>query len=181
MKKEVWLVGLVLLIISFLFDKGIINFVTSLRIKGVTSVMILITSIGFLFILFASYSFLLKDNKKILLLILGIVLSYLIGFFLKLLVMRDRPDAALIFESSYSFPSNHATIIFSTLPLMNKNFPKYIYLFFIIAILVSFSRIYLGVHYASDLIFGGFLGYGVGLVLLNWDKIKKWKINGKRN
>ncbi|MBS3156762.1 phosphatase PAP2 family protein [Candidatus Woesearchaeota archaeon] len=177
MKKTILIIGL-LLILSFVFDNWIIDFVTSLRTENVTSFMMVITSIGFLFVVFVSYSFLLKNNKKIALLILSIVLSYLIGFILKLLIMRERPDAALFFESSYSFPSNHAATIFSTLPLMTKNFPKYIYLFFIVAILVSFSRIYLGVHYASDLILGGFLGYTIGLIVMKFGE-KKWKINGR--
>ena len=176
MKKAVWLIGFVLLIISFLFDNKIINFVTSLRTENVTNFMIFITSIGFLFVLFVSYSFLLRNHKKVLLLILSIALSYLIGFILKLLIMRDRPDLALIYEPTSSFPSNHAADIFSTLTIMNKNFQRYIYLFFIMALLISFSRIYLGVHYTSDLILGGFLGYGIGLIVINLGD-KKWKKN----
>lgn len=181
MKKVVWLIGVILLIVSFLLDSYIISFAAALRTDSVVSFMLFITSIGFVFILLASYSFLLRSPKKVFLLALSVILAYIIGFGLKLLFLRERPDLGLIEELTFSFPSNHAAIAFSTLPIMIRSFPKYTYLFFFISTLIAFSRVYLGVHYASDLIFGGFLGYGIGLIVINWENIKKWKISGKRN
>lgn len=173
MKKEGWILGILLLVVSFIFDSQILNFITSLRTDTVISFMMFITPIGFLFIVLASYSFLLRNPKNLFLLALSVVITYVIGFILKLLIMRERPDLALLQESTYSFPSNHAAIIFSTLPIMSKIFSKYTYLFVVIAFLIAFSRIYLGVHYMSDLIFGGLLGYGVGLIVINWDIVRR--------
>ncbi|UOK59735.1 phosphatase PAP2 family protein [Bacillus sp. OVS6] len=88
---------------------------------------------------------------------------------------RDRPTFnPLITESGYSFPSGHSMVSFSflgilayllTLMVKKKSLKVLIMaLFFFIVFLIGFSRIYLGVHYPSDVI-AGFAAGGAWLVI----------------
>jgi len=67
----------------------------------------------------------------------------------------------------YGFVSSHAAnsfafAVFAALIIQKK---KVTYLFLLWAILVSYSRIYLGVHYPADLFFGGLLGSLISIFL----------------
>jgi len=70
----------------------------------------------------------------------------------------------------FSFPSFHTAIVFCALPIIKKEFTKFWYFWLIFAILVSFSRVYFGVHYFSDILFGAFLGYLIGLLLIKLEE-----------
>ena len=69
----------------------------------------------------------------------------------------------------YSFPSGHATASFAAMTAVflcgNK---KYSYLAYVLALLIGFSRIYIQVHYASDIVGGALVGTlcGIGAWLL---------------
>jgi undecaprenyl-diphosphatase len=62
----------------------------------------------------------------------------------------------------YGFVSSHAANFFALATYvgfsMKKHYPKLIWILLCLATLISFSRLYLGVHYLSDLISGGILG-----------------------
>lgn len=86
---------------------------------------------------------------------------------LKDFVERPRPESALFVESLYSMPSFHATIAVALYGFI----AWYIYrserrygtkvdvpLLIILIILIAFSRLYLGVHYPSDVLVGTFVG-----------------------
>ena len=59
---------------------------------------------------------------------------------------------------SYSFPSGHAASAFSGAWLLRYHYPKLTPLWFAIAILTGFSRVYLGVHYPGDVLSGAVAG-----------------------
>jgi len=87
---------------------------------------------------------------------------------------------------SYSFPSNHAVNNFAAAAFFTKLFPRYKSVLFITASIVALSRVYLGLHYPSDIIAGagiGFVfGYFGGLVVLKIDDmINRKKINKNTN
>ena len=94
----------------------------------------------------------------------GLISMYLI----KYLVHRTRPVTGLIEASGYSFPSGHALIstlfcsliIFSYKDHFKNKFLKFIFVTFftLIAVLISSSRVYLSVHYLSDVIVGVLIG-----------------------
>ena len=98
----------------------------------------------------------------------GVILSY--G--LKLSFRKARPQLwqQLITETSYSYPSGHALgsmIIYGFIAyLLAFHYPKFtkiIYLFAVILIAaIGLSRLYLGVHWPTDII----AGYGVGYLWL---------------
>ena len=66
----------------------------------------------------------------------------------------------------YSFPSSHACIFFAWVTYLSLTAVKKIkwfpYLLIPVALFVSYSRVYLGVHYPSDIIAGAILGIFLG-------------------
>jgi diacylglycerol kinase (ATP) len=71
--------------------------------------------------------------------------------FVKARVIGPRPR-------DFSFPSGHAAAGFAGAVLLGMFVPRLAPLFYSFAILVGFSRIYLGVHYPSDVLVGAFAG-----------------------
>jgi len=65
-----------------------------------------------------------------------------------------------------SFPSSHATNISAVAMLFGYFYRKGTILFISIAVLVGFSRIYVGVHYPGDVLFGFMVGSSLSMVLI---------------
>ena len=82
----------------------------------------------------------------------------------------------------WSMPSNHAANIFSLAIVLSYVYKKYKPLLFLLAILISFSRVYVGVHFPGDVIVGGFIGVSISSIfLILWGKIKLNEIKKGRN
>lgn len=103
-------------------------------------------------------------------LILLIIVTDQTGYrLLKETIERVRPCNALSdvltpigCSGGFSFPSNHALNNFAAAVFLLRLFPNYKWVFLIVATLVSLSRIYLGVHYPSDVVGGALIGAGFG-------------------
>ena len=112
---------------------------------------------------------------------LGIVSSYVITYVLKFVIARPRPlgtSMGFLFNLlNYSFPSAHAAVAFAALPMLNKTYPKLKWLWILTASFVAFSRIYIQVHYLSDIIAGALIGYFISIFIIKL-KDKKWKLTG---
>ena len=145
--------------------------------------ILLMNSISFPFDTFISYLFI------ILFKIIGIVtlkeiilmnLCVFIGTFLKILIKRTRPYNKYDFvynltgkkhknkTAEYSFPSGHTlTSTIFVLIIVNKYGYKGLY---VVPFLVATSRVYLGVHYISDVVCGMIIG------IIYFNIIKKCKL-----
>jgi undecaprenyl-diphosphatase len=106
--------------------------------------------------------------------------SIVISYILKFLIARPRPIADLSFAISafnFSFPSTHAAAAFAALPILDKEFPKFKWFWISFVMLVGLSRIYLGMHYLSDVIGGALLGYTIGFLFVYIeDKYKLFRL-----
>ncbi len=82
----------------------------------------------------------------------------------------------------YGFASSHAAnsfALFGSLFLILKKYPFFKYLMLLWAILVSYSRIYVGVHYLGDVLVGGLIGFLISLTLYKFLSITLIKLKQK--
>ena len=167
-------------IISFLLDEKISHLFESTRIPLLDFIFGIITNFGIvLAIMLIIPLLMLKDNRKIYALLLAFFSSVFISVVAKWMFLRQRPtDFAYPFVKilSYSFPSMHAVVAFSLLPLLLYFLPRQKNFWIPFAFLVIFTRIYFGLHYLSDVVFGALLGYSLGYLLLDLHlRGKLWK------
>lgn len=164
------------------FDAIITNLIISLRSPFMTDVMTFITFLGGHFFLTCALIFtiflLFKKHTKD-----GVIFSFIflsgvgLNLLLKAIFQRPRPEEPLVIESMYSFPSGHAMnsfVFFAALTyfifLQMKNRKRGLLFSFLAAVLVlliGISRVYLGVHYPSDVVAGFLAGLcWLGIVIL---------------
>jgi len=73
----------------------------------------------------------------------------------------------------FSFVSAHAANTFSCAVILAYFYPRFKRYYYGIATLVAFSRIYVGVHFPGDVLFGALYGYGIGWAILSlWVIVK---------
>ncbi|MBW8382385.1 MAG: phosphatase PAP2 family protein [Youngiibacter sp.] len=85
-----------------------------------------------------------------------------------LTVIIKRPE-------SYSFPSGHAAMSFAVAGVFLFTGHRYRKAFLAFAVYVSISRVYLNVHYLTDILGGMFLGLSVSYITVRW--IGRWLQN----
>jgi undecaprenyl-diphosphatase len=126
---------------------------------------------------------LIRERKKTLLLLtislVAVALADGSGSLLKILFARQRPcnileniNVLVGCGHSYSMPSNHASNAFAfalVFWFLRKNIISYF--FILVATIIGFSRIYVGVHYPSDVVAGAMLGTGVSYLAIQLYKL----------
>ena len=155
----------------------------------ITPIAKLITNFGGAIFLISETIILLivVKNKKIgLSVALNLIIITILNILLKNIIQRPRPtEFRLIDETGYSFPSGHSMvsmafygfIIYLVYKKVQNKYIKWIVISIlsILIILIGISRIYLGVHFASDVL-GGFacgMVFLVTYIKINRDKIIK--------
>jgi undecaprenyl-diphosphatase len=167
------------------FDQMIISFITDFESPTMTSVMKVFTFIGStisiivlsILILFFLY-IVLKHRTELILFIAVIIGANILFSSLKLVFHRARPDLHRLIEiGGYSFPSGHATNAFALYGILtfllwrhiSSHSGRIILIFMstLMILMIGISRIYLGVHYPSDVIAGYFIS-GFWLTMAIW-------------
>lgn len=102
----------------------------------------------------------------------------------KPIVHRPRPfevvaDAPLIGgePGEYSFPSGHAASSFAAAFALSHVWPTARLPFWALAVLITLSRVYIGVHYPLDVIAGALLGLAVGYFVIGRTR---WRIETRK-
>lgn len=130
-----------------------------------------------------------KNNKLRITIFLNLIIITILNLGLKYFFHRPRPDIyRIINESGYSFPSGHSMIsmafygylIYLIFKYIENKYLKYflIITLSLLILLIGFSRIYLGVHYTSDVIAGFAISISYLILFINITKnLKIPKIN----
>ncbi len=123
-----------------------------------------------IWIIIAAWLFWLGYERKSFVLMTIILFAGAIAGALKMFIARPRPEGLIIMEKeiSYSYPSAHATLIssFAAFGWLSKKLKRPFETILIIAVIfVAVSRMYLGVHYITDVIAGIVLGLFIGWVI----------------
>lgn len=169
---SIFIIGALLFIISLRLDSGIAAAFKNAESRIFDPLFSVVTNFGvaMVFLLWIPCIILYNKNKKVVkLLLLSFLVSFALSFLLKLMFLKQRPIGLFEYPFtniiSYSFPSMHAMVMFSLLPIIKKYLPQKRHFFAWFAYLVAFTRIYFGFHFLSDVVFGAFFGYFIGAYL----------------
>ena len=181
-KNLKWIIVLVFILIFFIilnnvmteeikqFDDKIYSLIAHTISNNFTVFMKIITNFAspYTLIIITILALIFVKNKKIGICIASnLVISASLNFIIKNIVERSRPvENRIIHEIGYSFPSGHSTVSMAFYGLIIYFICKYVKnkkirnilctLLIILIVLIGISRIYLGVHFTSD-VFAGFV------------------------
>jgi undecaprenyl-diphosphatase len=190
-KKNIWFVVLPLILFAMLaicvragitvnFEGWAYSEAVEAMSPMLTSIVKVITHIGdtVVVIIFCLLLVAIPKSRKTIALPVSItvILSTVLNVVLKNIFTRERPDILqLINETSYSFPSGHAMInasLYTMLILLIfkyiKNTARRILLSaacVALTIAIGYSRVYLGVHYAADILGGWLIGFAISVFI----------------
>lgn len=187
-----FIVGLILGLLAKLdytaqFDSFVYNSLIYFKSSEITTFFKVVTNLGSTWfiimlniIIIISY-FILK-RKEILIIPINSCLSVIFNNILKIIIRRPRPNVLrLVKERNFSYPSGHAMIsllfYITVIVLINKSNIKHKKLInvilVVIIILIGISRVYLGVHYITDILGGYLISASILILTLKGDA--KWK------
>lgn len=169
------------------YDNLILNFIQNFRSPALDKIMPFITCLGnfgFIWIVIAVLLIISKRYRKLgFAMALTLILCLLIGNAgLKPWVQRIRPfeannftDLLIKAPKDFSFPSGHTLASFASATVLMKFDKKAGIPVLIFAILIAFSRLYLYVHYPTDILAGIILGILIGSIVYSFIQPVKTK------
>lgn len=197
MKKYVkWIICLVSLIIFLILgylvktgneiflDNVVYNFISKFINNNLTHIVKFITFLGSAFVVIVitiNVLIVLKNKRVGLFMALDLIIITIFQHILKPIFKRSRPiDINLIEETNYSFPSGHSLtamafygFIIYLIYKSNLKYKKvYMILLGILILLIGLSRVYLGVHFITDVL-GGFT-FSLFYLIIFVDIVKKY-------
>lgn len=177
------------------FELSILNTIQNIRSEALDKFMVTISASGNLsliwiafIIIFLSSDDLKKEGK---IMIIGFILNILlVNILIKNLVARPRPYEVAGFTdllvhklSDNSFPSGHTSYAFTMATIINLMDRKKLLKYFtnILAILMAFSRLYLYVHFPTDVLAGAVAGIIIGILSTKIYQSEKYKKFMRKN
>lgn len=157
-------------------EMSILHAIQSIHTSLLDSIMVFITTLGnggLIWIAIAVICLFSKKYRKCgIAMGLALLLSFILGnVILKNLVARPRPcwidsSVTLLIKNptDYSFPSGHSFASFAGATVIFMYHKKEGIIALILAALIAFSRLYLFVHYPSDVLGGAILGIFVAVI-----------------
>ncbi len=166
--KKTALIFFTAIVLSFFFDEWITEGFRFIRTDFLTSLMHFVTDFGvILLVVFLITGTIVKKKYRFLLfMLLSSIIALEAAFILKIIFQVPRPylllyETPLFLASGYAFPSIHTAFLCSLLPYQKYIFSKRTVNFiYALIFLIVISRVYLGVHNASDVV----AGIAVGLL-----------------
>ena len=183
-------------------DKEVLLFLNSFHTPWLDPVMLLITKTVFWLPLYLFLLYLVVKNfkKDSWIVLIGIAIAILLAdqitssimkpFFERLRPSREPSLQGLVHlvngytGGKYGFASSHAANTFATALffwLIFKDQYRWMWVLFVWAVVMTYTRIYLGVHYPGDILVGMLIGLGgavAGYKLQRWIRNKKSKAKG---
>ncbi|MWV43667.1 phosphatase PAP2 family protein [Paenibacillus sp. HJL G12] len=164
------------------FDNAVISAVQGMETGWLTSFMKVFTFIGssLMAVVLSALAFfflmiVMKHRRELIMFVVAVGGSEIWNLILKNIIQRARPNTHRLIEiSGFSFPSGHSMAAFSLYGaitfLLWRHIPSFagriamIIIGVALTLLIGISRIYLGVHYPSDVL-GGYLASGTWLMI----------------
>lgn len=164
-------------------DSSVYNYIISFRCNFLDNYFRLITKLGnFTYIVIVlGICVLFMKNKNLVCLCFSMSLSVIFNNIVKNIIKRDRPNILrLISQGGYSYPSGHTMISICCYGYLFYYVYKYVknkylrisllLLLSLIIISIPISRIYVGVHYFSDIVGGLLLGGVILFIVIRYGK-----------
>lgn len=163
-------------------DYAILCFIQNMQSEPLNILMVAITRLGDGGILWLAIAFVCflqpKYRRCSASILVALVIGLLIGnMTIKPIIARPRPFqtysdlVALVAQGGFSFPSAHAMSSFASATAIFFYHKKLGVICLIAAILIAFSRLYVCVHYPSDVLCGSLIGIAIGIgasILVRW-------------
>jgi undecaprenyl-diphosphatase len=154
------------------FDYYVLMFLNSFSFLDPFMLFVSLKFDYFLFLVLAAL-FYYRGRQGTILFLALLVSSWALALALKPVFEVPRPEAIrfVTCTTGYSMPSGHSLMSFALATFLHPRAGKYKLLVWAFAITVSLSRIFIGVHYPSDVIVGALIGFIVGFFWLYVEKM----------